>query len=476
MPPSFTPTGWLGAQPVSKDGFAFGNGIFFADVSGHNRHPRASQAEVKAHFKSGDARDHPAHWFEAQLIHYGLAPSKTKSVARMRLLDAANANKLNVPTHLAKLESELKKEWTKLDREAKKAAQTVTSIESATPAASASKGKRKAEEAVVADRSSIGKKAKKGSSAAQMSRATNSEDVSGSSSRPTSSARRGGIHQGPSRSSAATPAPPSMPARSSLPPRSARRSKPFLPPAGRIPNPGRLPAASPPPPLEPSRPARTKQTARRSKPFNPRGRIPSPSRGHYGEHAEDDHERFPEHLSDYDYPQPYDSLDDGLGSDLDRPGYSDPDVKLEALGLLNGDYFIDSPGVTDEWPHLGSDFNLVLTLSRSEIWGRFDLGIIEGVLHFRERPWTSSHEEIPFTWRGQEHEGPISYGNNNHGWIRFLGGGRIEGEFDFMGIRFSGERCPDQGTTSSARVQDLASEWDEYSEARYDRENRAQWN
>ncbi|KAI6080125.1 hypothetical protein F4821DRAFT_266199 [Hypoxylon rubiginosum] len=60
-------------------------------------------------------------WFEAQLIHYGLPPSKTKAVARMRLYDAVNGNYLSVPSHIKKLELDLKKEWPKNERETKKA-------------------------------------------------------------------------------------------------------------------------------------------------------------------------------------------------------------------------------------------------------------------------------------------------------------------------------------------------------------------
>lgn len=110
---------------MTGDGFAFANGDFFASASNQNRHRRATLAELKEHFKSGNDRDHPAHWFEAQLLHYGLPPSKTKSVARMRLFDAVKVGKLTVPAHITKLEGSLKKEWANNDREAKKAVDAV---------------------------------------------------------------------------------------------------------------------------------------------------------------------------------------------------------------------------------------------------------------------------------------------------------------------------------------------------------------
>lgn len=105
------------------DRFASANGDFYAESSGNNRHRRATVPELKEHFQSsGSGKDKPAHWYEAQLIHYGLPPSKTKSVAFKRLFDASNTGGLSVPAHITKLESDLKKEWTKRDRDAKKEA------------------------------------------------------------------------------------------------------------------------------------------------------------------------------------------------------------------------------------------------------------------------------------------------------------------------------------------------------------------
>ncbi|RYP75320.1 hypothetical protein DL771_002416 [Monosporascus sp. 5C6A] len=118
------------APPVTRDGFSFAGGDLFVEASGHNRHRRATPAELRALFfeKPGSpdsSRDHPAHWFEAQLLHYGLPPSKTKAVARMRFFDALKADgknsKLVVPSHIQQLEAELRKEWAKRERSAKKA-------------------------------------------------------------------------------------------------------------------------------------------------------------------------------------------------------------------------------------------------------------------------------------------------------------------------------------------------------------------
>lgn len=112
---------------VSEGDFSFANGVFFAESSGRNKHPRATNEELRAHFAFGSETDHTAHWFEAQLMHYGLRPSKVKSVARMRLFDAIRGGTLSVPLHITELEQKLKEEWTNRDRDERRAAKAASS-------------------------------------------------------------------------------------------------------------------------------------------------------------------------------------------------------------------------------------------------------------------------------------------------------------------------------------------------------------
>ena len=70
--------------PSVRDGWSY-SGDFHVEASGNNRHRRATIPELKAVFDGTDGqKDRPAHWYEAQLIHYGLPPSKTKGTAKMR--------------------------------------------------------------------------------------------------------------------------------------------------------------------------------------------------------------------------------------------------------------------------------------------------------------------------------------------------------------------------------------------------------
>ncbi|RTE84494.1 hypothetical protein BHE90_000861 [Fusarium euwallaceae] len=467
MPKASPANAWAGAPPVSEGSFAFAHGDFFVEASGQNRHRRATPQELKTHFTSGNDKDHPAHWFEAQLIHYGLQPSKTKSVARMRLFDAVNAGNLKVPADVTKIEGKLKKEWTKNDREAKKASKASTS----TPAKVAG-AKRKAD-----DDAGPSKKAKititmvtttttttttrrtttkASASKASASKASTSKASAAKapSATPTKkqTARQGGASSTPSRTTAGD-------LQSQVPPshRMARRG-------GISQGPTRASRQD-----SPESPPRKKQTARRSNAFMARGRIeaPSPRPSGYDFGAPPPYSEYP---GDGGYP----SYSDRYDNDGYDNGYED-EVSLAPLGLLNGDYEVDSEDVTGQWNYDPDDFELTLTLSGSSLWGRFNLGIYEGIFFIEDRPMRSSHEKVPFKWRGREDQGQIWYGNNNNGWIKFLGDGRIEGFLGAQSLSFQGRRFPDQPTRSRIDARDMKNEWDRYSQEEYDRENRARW-
>lgn len=106
--------------PVRKDGFSYAGDSFYCEASNLNRHRLATLPELKNHFNDKDTENRPAHWYEAQLLHYGLPPSKVKGTAHKRLFDAVMGSGLAVPSHIQRIETDLKEEWTKKEREAKK--------------------------------------------------------------------------------------------------------------------------------------------------------------------------------------------------------------------------------------------------------------------------------------------------------------------------------------------------------------------
>ncbi|SCO89221.1 uncharacterized protein FRV6_13349 [Fusarium oxysporum] len=473
MPKAYAASAWPGAPPVSEDGFAFAEGVFFAQSSGQNRHRRATATELKEHFTSGNDKDHPAHWFEAQLIHYGLPPSKTKSVARMRLFDAVNAGNLKVPANVSKLETKLKKEWTKNDREAKKGAASkpaaqVTPVKTEMKKTSAPGSKRKANDdesnatfkkpktvapKAVTPKAKAPAKTPAKAPAKSTARTAAKDPETGPAqtlARKPQTARcvRGGASQAAGRGASTAATEPTKQPRTK---QTARRGNSSRWSTG---GPSRQTARDPSP--EAPRFA-TPQTARRSGAFAARGRIPAPS-GY--DDAPPPYSEFPD--------QDYSSDENNSSDDVDE-------VSLAPLGLLNGDYEVESLDVSEQWDFDPDEFQLTLTISGNRLWGRFNLGVYEGVLLFEERPMRSSHDRVWFKWRGREDQGPVIYGDNNEGWMEFLGDGRIEGWLGHQSLSFQARRLPGQGTRSSIDARTLQDEWNGYSYDLYEEENRARW-
>ena len=84
----------------------------FVDVGGAlKRHARASPSELKAYLDGKAPNDQVAHWYEAQLIHYGLQRSKDKNTAKVRLQQALSQKRLTVPPHIVDMEAQMKKDY-----------------------------------------------------------------------------------------------------------------------------------------------------------------------------------------------------------------------------------------------------------------------------------------------------------------------------------------------------------------------------
>ncbi|KAF8641292.1 hypothetical protein AX16_010071 [Volvariella volvacea WC 439] len=129
--------------PLSRSGFFFSNNEFYVEIDGHHRHTRCDPVTLYHHLtyippsgpvltKSGAVSkrqpaphvDPPAHFYRAQLVHYGLKPLKTKEAAKKALLDAfqgvgvsevgedgSGVMQLSVPSHISLLEGEMKQEY-----------------------------------------------------------------------------------------------------------------------------------------------------------------------------------------------------------------------------------------------------------------------------------------------------------------------------------------------------------------------------
>lgn len=120
-----------GTSSTESD-FVFKEGIFYVTFDGHV-HSRKSAPELYEHLSYvppppvmndngkrmwSDSVDsyvnYPAHFYAAQLLHYGLKPLKTKAAARKKLLEAfsgQDGRTLEVPQSILDLEARLRKRY-----------------------------------------------------------------------------------------------------------------------------------------------------------------------------------------------------------------------------------------------------------------------------------------------------------------------------------------------------------------------------
>ncbi|KAJ4302563.1 hypothetical protein N0V88_002713 [Collariella sp. IMI 366227] len=460
--------------PATKDAWSY-SGDFHVEASGNNRHRRATVPEIKSVFDGTDgAKDRPGHWYEAQLIHYGLPPSKTKGTAKMRLLDALNKGNLAVPSDIRKVESELKKEWAKRDREAKQALKKLSAA--VTPVKGSNK--RKAGDAQVAVGSgtnvninlslSIGpqgniqvgsaepvaKKARTTKAAPKEKTAKAASSAKKSTAAPKEkTAKAAPSAKKSTAASKSTPTPTASTPITSATKQTVRRGTSSARATKSVPS----RSTAPPPMDQPAPSGRVRQTARRSRPFNPVGYGRSPV-------ATAPPPRFdstPSHWAlPYDEPPPpY----PGSPAHVDND-----DSTLPPLGLLNGRYRIHLISPPDD-ADLHRDWHMILTLEGDSLWGSFDIGRHIGIIYMRDRPFHSSHDYLGVKWRGEDKEtGLHPKERPNPTALQFLGGGRIAGSIagGFGSyktlIKFEGQRVEWQSTRSEISAAEMKREWERW--------------
>lgn len=166
--------------------------------------------------------------------------------------------------------------------------------------------------------------------------------------------------------------------------------------------------------------------------------------------------------------QPPSKIKDEIDADPPRS------TNLPSLGLISGIYDLSCPTVEGEWSC--ADLTLTLSLEGTTVWGAYDLGMFSGIIFLPERPWQASNEPLPFTWRGRENgEGEMSFGNNCQGEMYFLGNGNIEGWINVYGqCSFTGVRRPEAGTAVMP-ARSMRVEWEGYDERAYEEESRSRW-
>jgi hypothetical protein len=138
---------------------------------------------------------------------------------------------------------------------------------------------------------------------------------------------------------------------------------------------------------------------------------------------------------------------------------------------------IDCPAIANEWD-IQEDFTLILAIDGTHIWGSFEFGILEGILHIGGRPYRASTDDFGFTWRGRETgEGEMQFGYDCSGNIAFLGDGEIGGELrsTYGNFQFRGSRVSGEDTRPARSARDMRNEWEQYNEDEYESERVGRW-
>lgn len=162
-----------------------------------------------------------------------------------------------------------------------------------------------------------------------------------------------------------------------------------------------------------------------------------------------------------DAPPPYSEVDTGYG-----PAYQSSPRR--GLGLLNGRYEVDCPHMEGNFPEFRDDLGLIATLDGTKLWLKFDLGPLVGIMKV-DRPYEADVDEegTVLFWRGesdveQQDINMDTFSRAGHAnRLHFLGGGHIRGTiaYDWHEIEFDAYRIPGQSMTSEISPSQARAEW-----------------
>ncbi|CAI7657337.1 unnamed protein product [Penicillium glandicola] len=500
-------------SPVTDGQFSFNVDTFYVAASGGQIHRRAAPAEIKALYDTAttdkSTPDHPGHWYEAQLLHYGLPPSKVKATAKMRLLKAVQDGVLSVPKESLQIEKNLKKEWKKQESSEQPQANTRTTMTKTVVTKTITVSKTVASKTTGSKVTASKAAAKLATVKATTTKAVTpkaaapKKDTTSKTVAPKVTAAKTTVTKAATNPATTKPAPKAAAIKAvakpaAVKPTTAKTATPNPAPKKFTALKTAVSKATPTKSATPqTAPAKRKRASNNEETPN---QPQTAKRRSYGNKVQDNtnvltnsypgpsgwseqpeyQDAPPSYESDcgMDGEHPY-NASDNLGHYGEYEAHSDPPspprTLKNTLGLLNGTYQVRSPDIEDKWPHAmpSEGITLSLRLNGREIWGTYEFGMFEGVLWMPERPMKPSFERFPFKWRGRETgEGEMSFADDQEGWIEFLGDGDIVGMISCCeDLHFRGQRIDSSVRTAS----DLRNEWDGYNEEEYGRESRARW-
>ncbi|KAK5947220.1 hypothetical protein PMZ80_001368 [Knufia obscura] len=440
----------MAAEEVRNGSFVYRDALF-AEVGEGKRHPRASALELKDLLlpkkNAIPSKVQVAHWYEAQLLHYGLPRVKDKNAAKVRLLGALTGGSLNVPSHVRELEADLRKQYLSAQRKAKNVARKT---ETAAPASTGKKRKAGEMEA-----------SQKSGSTTKMSFTVG--DMTVNIDHATSSSSKTAAKRSTTTAKAATPRATAKKENVKASPSKAAKtsSKPAKPPATKE----RKKSASPTKEQEvPSarstatigNHARQKQTARRGRPFNYSAGRDTPVQT----------APTPVDTDDDEPPPPYSEYD-GYGENSQA---NDSDINY--VVQISGEYTISTS------PDDSAELLIRLSHQRDQLWRWFNIESKTGIIRLDNLDDIAGSVRKSFGWRSEDSEtGQLRFGKGCDGWIEFNGGGGVRGAFHGLiggrDVDFDGGLQDHYGHESEDEKEEAigawASQWHEFPERAYGR-------
>lgn len=457
------------APPVSRSNFHY-DGNLYVEVGTLNRHKRANVEEIttilrpdlkKAKKASIDPpKDQVGHWYEAQLIHYGLPPSKDKARAKMRLLEALNSSRLIVPPNIATMEAEMKREYAAAERKAK--AQYKASRAPANESEPLAGGKKRKQSEPSGNVNNINVNISLGNDFRGLSGGVNATDRPSPAKKaktgPSKPANKKTEAIGTSKSSKKT---------------TERGIKEHLSQAQNVHEKPRQTARKSVSSTKTG--AAEKKPARKEPIIKKQSGVKQESKVLGETKVKKEIGTGKESKAKKEAGVKKESIAKPSPQIKHEPGMDwSPTPRSPLVGLINGIYDLSCPTVEGEWSC--TDLSLILSLDGTSVWGAYDLGMFSGIFLLPDRPWQASNEPLPFTWRGRENgEGEMRLGHGCKGEISFLGNGNIEGWISVYGrCAFEGVRRHEAGTAVRT-PRSMREEWEGYNERTYEEERTGRW-
>lgn len=378
-----------------------------------------------------------AHFYEAQLIHYGLQCTKDKNVAKLRLINAITAKALAVPGHIPEMEADMRKEYARKVRASARAAPIGSK--------SASAGKRRQ-----TNDSGNGSATTISVQVGDTTLEINQHDPRAA---PTTKKKVGPVHT-PKKVTSKKPVithTVSKYTHSGFSPKHAgiKISQQVRTTTGTASSPNQPVAASK------TKAPRGKHTAKHSQPVPGGSAAPQAVNNEtpafiYETDSNVDME---------DAPPAYDSLDFNHYSD----NYPSSNA-TSSTPQITGSYGLFAPLVGT------GELAVHIDKAAGSLWGKFKIDSKNGILFMNSTAGIAEQAAVSFGWRAEDEEtGDMRFGRGCNGSIQFNGRGNVRGRFFGLSSGQDVEFEGDLQNENVPNVVELNRQWDRFPQIAYGR-------